>query len=139
ESAGSLFGGCALQLWDALTGVEIATVRNVQPHPKAATSRCGLFAWAFSPDGDRVAVPDKDHRLRVYDVRTGTEVLICDSARAQITCCAFSSDGRRIVSGSMDNSLRLWDARIGRELAVFSGHTAAVSDCAFSPEDRKST
>lgn len=134
ESPGSLSEGCALQLWDANTGVEIATVRNVQVHPKAATSRCGLFAWAFSPGGDRVVVPDKDYRLRVYDVRTGVEALICDSARAQITCCAFSSDGCRIVSGSMDNSLRLWDARIGREIAVFSGHTAAVSDCAFSPD-----
>ncbi len=100
---------------------------------------------AFSPDGARFASASGDNTARVWDARSGQELLILKGHTSAVTSVVFSPDGRRIATGcggdyytdSMDNTARVWDARSGQELFTLKGHTSAVTSVVFSPDGRR--
>jgi WD40 repeat protein/tRNA A-37 threonylcarbamoyl transferase component Bud32 len=109
----------------------------------------GLCAFAFTPDGPRLAcarpdpVPNgRKASVNVLDVRTGKEVLTipCDASIA--LSLGFSPDGSRLAGvripfglpgagAKQSPDVRVWDARTGNEvLAIDAGPTAV----GFSPD-----
>jgi WD40 repeat protein len=100
-----------------------AAVQNVEsdchpswdPHWGGWGSRQGVFATAFSPDGQLVATGGGDCLVRVWDVATGQLRSILAGHTAEVTRLVFSPDGTYLVSasglpgGGFDSVPRIWD------------------------------
>jgi WD40 repeat protein len=96
---------------------------------------------AFSPDGGRILTGSTDNTARLWDAKTGAELMRVKGPAEAIASVAFSPEGARFITGSGtvlgrpgDNTARLWDAKTGVELAELKGHKARVLSIAFSPD-----
>jgi WD40 repeat protein len=81
----------------------------------------------LSPDGGRVATGSKDHRVRVWDVASGSgaEVGRHDS---WVMSVAWNDDGSSVVSGSEDGTVRVWDAAGGEMRRIDLGYPGNAVD-----------
>jgi WD40 repeat protein len=94
----------------------------------------GVQATAFSPDGTQIVTGSEDETAKVWDARTGAELLTLNGHTGSVHAVSFSPDGRRIVTGSWDFTAKVWDARTGTELLTLNGHTATVCSASFSAD-----
>ncbi len=81
----------------------------------------------MTPDGARIVTGSQDNTARVWDAKTGAELLKLQGHTGTVTGVAVTPDGARIVTGSDDNTARMWDAKTGAELLKLQGHTGDVS------------
>jgi WD40 repeat protein len=80
---------------------------------------------AFSPDAGRVVTSSHDRTAKVWDVRTGAELLTLkgdmpevisgpDGPRmlptGEVFCAGFSPDGTRILTAGFDGTAKVWDS-----------------------------
>jgi WD40 repeat protein len=99
------------RLWDLADGREVRRY----DHPT------GVASVAFSPDGSRFLSASGfasrgndffsahyDEVLRLWDVKSGRELLRLEGHRNSPSCVAFLPDGGHALSGGMDRTLRLW-------------------------------
>jgi WD40 repeat protein/tRNA A-37 threonylcarbamoyl transferase component Bud32/tetratricopeptide (TPR) repeat protein len=108
-------------------------------------------AVAFSPDSQRLAtgsgIPrsDKPGEVKVWDARTGQELLTLKGHSGPVNSVCFSPDGRRLATGSgvwrkrhpqpvFVGEVKIWDARTGRALLTLEGASGSVC---FSPDGRR--
>jgi WD40 repeat protein/serine/threonine protein kinase/Leucine-rich repeat (LRR) protein len=98
-------------------------------HQDTVTSVC------YSPDGQRLASASLDNLVKVWDARSGLELL---SFKGGTRSVSFSPDGERLAAIGPDSEVRVWDARNGRELLTFKGHPfLAVKSVCFSPDGKR--
>src|SRR5207249_135838 len=55
---------------------------------------------AVSPDGQRVASAADDMSVRIWDAKTGKELLTLSRHAGPVHAVAFSPDGKKVVTGS---------------------------------------
>ncbi len=133
-----------LRLWDVATGEELQRIDS----PGA------ILNLAFSPDG-RLAVTGSgdsiltgsefqreiDRTVRVWNLRTGSEMQKFTPNSGFVRAVAFSPDGSNVVAGtwnSGDNGrLHLWDITSGDRQNIFFGHTDIITNVAFSPDGQR--
>ena len=114
--------------WHALPSLpNPALIRTLRGHTRL------VHGCAISPDGEWVVSASWDNTLKVWDARTGAELLTLEGHTDAIHGCAVSPLGDYLVSASGDGTLKVWDAQIGTELLTLRGHTDAVYGCAVSP------
>ena len=89
---------------------------------------------AFSPDGTRILTASADKTARVWDAKTGAQIVALRGHQRELTSAAFSPDGSRIVAASADKTARVWDAKTGAQIVVLGGHSDTVWSAAFSPD-----
>jgi WD40 repeat protein len=89
---------------DATTGRELHTFRTKSPTDTYEAN--GARSVAYSPDGRWLAVGNEDHVVRIWDAKTGRELLDLESHTKPVRAIAFSPDGQRLVSAS--DGIRLW-------------------------------
>ena len=64
---------------------------------------------AFSSDGQWVATAGSDHTVKVWDARTGQEVVTIDEHKDEVSGIDFSPDGSWLATASQDGTIRIWD------------------------------
>ena len=69
-----------------------------------------ITSVAFSPDGLRVVTGSADRTAKVWELRTGREVLTLRHHQSALTSVTFSPDGRHIVTASRDKTAIIWMA-----------------------------
>jgi WD40 repeat protein/tRNA A-37 threonylcarbamoyl transferase component Bud32 len=80
-----------------------------------------LSCLAFSSDVRLVAVGSYDGTVRVWDVRSGHEVLPQPTGhRSGLAKIQFSNDGRTLVTFDA-NTVRFWNLKTGQEMLHFEG------------------
>jgi WD40 repeat protein/serine/threonine protein kinase len=117
-----------VKVWDTHTGQEVLQLQGHQAR---------VYEVCFSPDGQRIVTASADQTVRVWDARTGRQILRpLIGHRNFVNCVAFSPDGERLASGGWDGTVRLWDSRSGEE--VLSLRTPGkVQGVCFSPDGTK--
>ena len=116
-----------VQLWRAGDG---ECLRSYRGH-EGWQNHVNAFAW--SPDGGRIASGDAEGEIHLWDTATASRLFICRH-NAAIAALAWSPDGRTIASAGADGSARLWDADSGEILHTYSEHTGEVRSIAWSPD-----
>jgi WD40 repeat protein/tetratricopeptide (TPR) repeat protein len=89
---------------------------------------------AISPDGALIVTGSGDKTARVWDAKTGAELLKLEGHSEHINSVAVVPGSNRIVTGSGDRTARVWDSKTGKELFQLKGHTGAVIDVAAWPD-----
>ncbi len=94
--------------------------------------------WAFSSDGQTLAIVGWEGLVHLWDIPSGTEraVLRGESMGRvfPVYDLDFSPDGQTLAVAGDDHLVRLWDVRTGRELSTLTGHENSVLSVAFSPD-----
>lgn len=113
------------------------------PLPPLASSRPGVQALAFSPDGSLLATSGDpafpDTGIHLWDLQTGREIGTLRGHDRPVFALSFSPDGSLLLSGSQDRTLRYWDVKHQRLLATRGGHSGAVGLVGFSPDGKRAT
>lgn len=78
----------------------------------------------WSPDGSRVASASNDGTIRIWDLLTGKQASIIESASWR--SIDWSPDGELIATSSFDGSIFIWDAASSQQVLQLEGHTKSV-------------
>jgi WD40 repeat protein len=73
-----------------------------------------VLSVAWSPDGRRLATGSRDGTAKLWDSRTGQELLTLHAHKHAVDAnpVAWSPDGRRLVTGTDDDDMaKVWDAK----------------------------
>ena len=90
---------------------------------------------SFSPDGRRIVSASGDYSVRVWDVKTGTQ--IAEGVHEdQVYFASFSPDGRRVVSASKDSTIRIWDAETLTPIVAPIKIDDMATSAVFSPDGK---
>jgi WD40 repeat protein len=127
-----------LTVWQAyLQGVNLHDVNFVG----SDLSRCvftetlgNILSAAFSSDGQLLATCDTDCHVRVWEVKTGKLLLICQGHTNWVRFVVFSPDGEILASCGADQNVKLWNVRDGVCIKTLTGHEHEVFSVAFHPE-----
>jgi WD40 repeat protein/serine/threonine protein kinase len=106
--------GERITVWEATTGRQLLTLKG---HTARVTN------LAFSPDGRRLASAALDNTVRIWEGKTGQELLAPGEHREPGQApvgdfpsldgwflLAFSPDGHYLALASTDGTIRIWDA-----------------------------
>jgi len=65
----------------------------------------------FSSDGSTLATVNDCQIVKVWDVKTGKEIMKFEGNTGRIYSVCFSSDGSKLLTFSMDKTVRTWDLK----------------------------
>jgi WD40 repeat protein/DNA-binding SARP family transcriptional activator len=117
-----------VKLWNPTSGQELLSVR-VFSETVELTQNIGID---FSPDGTRFATAG-DYQAKIWDARTGKELLALPQMNGRVYSVAFSPDGDRLAIGIQGgNGTSVWDANTGKKIADLTGHQDSVQAILFS-------
>ncbi|HOE96871.1 MAG TPA: TonB family protein [Candidatus Sumerlaeota bacterium] len=94
---------------------EARTMARIESEP------AGIRAWAFTPDGELLAVAGEGAPIRFHDVETGRELARLGEAQGRFHDLDFSPDGRWLAAGG---------AQPGARLVVYPVDPAAIRQAA---------
>lgn len=77
-----------------------------------------LYAVAFAPKGNLLAVAPFDGVPKIYDATTGALRHELTGHLARVTALAFASDGRTLVTASIDGTARMWNTSTGAARSI---------------------
>lgn len=125
-----------------MTGAREGAARRTDPRPTAAPGVVrrrvlrGPKGWvgrcAWSPDGQRIAVPSLDGAVRVWDVDArGVERVL--GVEGAVYAAAFSPTGRLVAAGGEAGRIHVWSVASGRSRHCLPAR-AAVFGLSISPD-----
>ena len=91
-------------------------------------------ALAFTREGQTLASGSDDGTIRLWETRTGTELLNLQSGKT--TALTFSTDGKILASISSAVSIQLWDVATGSKLSSIKGRNDYGNVLAFSADSK---
>ena len=128
--AGSGYGDGIVRVFDSKSGKETV---NFQAHNRTAS----ILSIAFAPHGRWIASCCDVNRVKVWDIRDGTEALTLQGNIVHLNSITFSPDGRRLAGGSGDGTVIVWDVESGSRVLVLRGHESYVASVAYSPDGKR--
>jgi WD40 repeat protein len=91
----------------------------------------------FSPDGKRLATASWDGTAKVWDAKTGKELLTLRGHSKALSGVRFSPDGKRLATADGDyKTASVWDAKTGKRLLTLCCHSS-VFRVAFSSDNKR--
>lgn len=108
--SGSLDG--TAKLWYLKTGQLLNTFLHRSQTPNGEPSE-GVHSVAISPDGQTLVTGSglEQNTIKLWNVRTGTEVSTLKGHTDTVFSLAFSPDGQTLYSGSLDGTIQVWQVR----------------------------
>jgi WD40 repeat protein len=97
--------------------------------------RDAVSGVAFAADGRQLASGALDGTVRVWDARTGTELLCLRGAGAPVTAVLLAADGRRLLATTADGTVWAWDLPGGGQATAWPGPGGARG-ATFSADGR---
>jgi WD40 repeat protein/serine/threonine protein kinase len=88
----------------------------------------------FSPDGTKIISSSKDKTVRIWDARTGIELMVLHGHADRVLGVAVSPDGNSIASAGADASVRIWNAKTGGLIRKIQVPESIVTCVAFSQD-----
>ncbi len=92
---------------------DVNLVRQIEPFPGP------VYAVAYSPDGERLAVAGASDEARIYTVKDGQRAATLKGHHGALFRLAFSPAGTEMCTGGFDGKLRLYDSVSGSLLREF--------------------
>jgi WD40 repeat protein/DNA-binding SARP family transcriptional activator len=77
--------------------------------------------------GSRIASSGADQTVRIWDLRTGRQIVLHGHSD-EVYNASFTPDDKRVISTSNDGTVRLWDPRGGMALAVLQSGADPIYD-----------
>ena len=77
-----------------------------------------------------------DRTAKVWDAKTGQELLTLIGHDQAVASVVWSPDGRQILTASHDRTAKVWDAMTGQELFTLNGHENRVTSVNWSPNGK---
>ncbi|MFO0881099.1 MAG: hypothetical protein U0840_27565 [Gemmataceae bacterium] len=102
-TAGSRGTPAGLLIKDTGASVRVWDLRTSKARPLVEGLKVAVKRVAFSPDGKRLATASNDKVIRVWDTRTGKEVVAMKGTDHSMAI-AFSPDGKSLAVGNKDGS-----------------------------------
>jgi WD40 repeat protein/DNA-binding SARP family transcriptional activator len=119
----------------AVAGTEHALVWDVRTRKliRAFPAGGGSSTVAFSPDGRVLAVEGQPNAIKLYDLRTGHQVVGLPGRDGTPQDIDFSPDGNLLASATLAGETDLWDVATGKLLAQLpNGSSGQAWDSAVS-------
>jgi WD40 repeat protein/serine/threonine protein kinase len=134
------------KVWDASRGLEHYAVEE----PAEERLDCGRLQCnprdirlaIFNPDHTRILTAGQDKQVRLWDAKSGAELLTFKGHTDVLTSASFSPDGSWVAAAGYDGTARLFDATTGAELLVLKAdapadYTRTVYSPCFSPDGKR--
>jgi WD40 repeat protein len=87
-----------------------------------------ITASAFSLDDAMLASGNWDGKIRIWNVKTGTQLPYTIKGHTDaVSSLVFSRSGTRLASTSEDGTVKLWDVPTGDQTITFNGHRRNAS------------
>lgn len=115
-------GHSEMKLFD-LSGKLVRTLESPGP---------GVMTPVFSPNGKVLAVGNRNHETRLFEVATGN--LLHTLPRRMTHQIAFSPDGKVLAAGYVDGVVALWDVATGAMLRSKSNVAEETYALDWSPQ-----
>ena len=75
-----------------------------------------------------------DHTVKIWNVKTGYNLMTLTGHTGGVDSVNFSPDGLKLASGSDDHTVKIWDVETGNNLMTLTGHNNYVYYVNFSPD-----
>ena len=102
-----------------------AIMHKLEGHRGVAT------ACEFHPMGSLLGTAGADRTWRLWDVATGTELLVQDGHYGESSALAFHPDGSLACSTDSIGVALVWDLRSGQCIQSLTGHTKKITGVSF--------
>jgi WD40 repeat protein/tetratricopeptide (TPR) repeat protein len=121
-----------IQIYDARTGTAVRTIKGPPFQGDRMFQMTLMHFFAFGPDGTRLAVEGNDSAVRVYDTRTGAELVALKGP--PLGSPVFSPDGTRLSVVGTDERVRVYDLQTGMEAFTLTEPASFIAAIVFSPD-----
>lgn len=85
-----------------------------------------ITAIAFSPDGDNLAVGDRDGNLAIFDAETGELNFALDGHKTIVSAITWRPDARSLASSSDDGVVKTWRIADGKQIKSWAADKKGV-------------
>ncbi len=96
----------------------------------------GVNYAEFSPMAKQLLQHHKIKRARLWDVKTGKQLVLFKGHENNIERVLFSPNGQRVLTQS-DREVRLWDIHSGKSLVTLSHENGYIRHAEFSPDGER--
>jgi WD40 repeat protein len=96
----------------------------------------GVITAAYSPDGTKIITGSKDHTARIWDARTGLQLVPPLQLPDDVGTVAFNPKGTAVATGCEDGTAQIWDVATGKPIGVAMKETDAIKALDFSPDGK---
>ena len=103
----------------------------------------GRIAW--SPDGNQLAIPSDNGKIKILNISKSTIETIKDvqndsqskSWMPGYYCTAWSPNGEKLAVGSSDNIVSIWNAQSFDLIFKLKGHNQIITSVSWAPSGKK--
>jgi WD40 repeat protein len=93
-------------------------LQTLNGHTAAVTS----VAFSPDPESSRVITGSQDNTAKLWDAKTGKEILSLPGHTQEVTSVSFSPDGLNVLTSSRDGTAIIWLAKDWRKEEAKTGN-----------------